>query len=97
MYSTFSKPHATILLPPEIHKIFSLPTYLRRQMLFHLFSWREGHAVRLKPYESVKEDAAVHYKAIFDFKLDTDFISFWMRKKKWLQMGVQFSFAQYVS
>lgn len=69
------------------------PVYLRQQMLFHMFTRRKGHAVRLNSYQSVKEEAAVYYKAILDFKLDTDLISF--RRKK--RVYVQFPFAQYVS
>lgn len=82
MYSTFSKPHATILLPPEKEKKQKQTqnlqcTYLHRQMLFHMLTRRKGHAVRLKPYQSVKKEAAVYYKAILASKLDTDLISFW--------------------
>lgn len=69
-----------------LQKSTKSPVYLRRQMLFHMFTRRKGHAVRLKPYQSAKEEVAVYYKAILDLKLDTDFIPFGMWKKKWMCM-----------
>lgn len=69
--------------------------YLRRQMLHHMLNWRKAHAVRPEPYQSVKDEAAVYYKAIFDFKLETDLISLLDVDEK---VGVYqpFLFAHYV-
>lgn len=72
------------------------PVYLRQQMLLHMFAGRKGHAVRLDPYQSVKLEAAVYYKAILDFELDNDY-NFLLDMKEEMGVYVQFPFAQYVS